>query len=251
MKVFCEYCGVQVDVNKDFVCPGCGASFENNQAYKKLKEHKRKHEEISMKEREIRLEKEQMTIDIVKGVSRNIADGTIVRNFHAVKKISSTIITVIGISLIAFISFFTIFFMNFRSRSIDNHEKNIPTIKENSIVEVSYPSIAKTEILSVQIDSYQEVKTYKNPMDGYKFVTFHFIIENSSNAPIIGIDNQIDCLVDGIAYSTTVDFDRTSLPSSIKSGLKVNGYITYEVPKTADNYDIKLKYADNDIIIHI
>ena len=66
MKIFCEYCGVQIDVNKDSKCPNCGASFEHNVSYKKIREHKKKHEELIAKREALAKEESNKAKELVK-----------------------------------------------------------------------------------------------------------------------------------------------------------------------------------------
>ena len=35
MKIYCDYCGTQIDTDKNNNCPNCGASFADNERLKK------------------------------------------------------------------------------------------------------------------------------------------------------------------------------------------------------------------------
>ena len=239
MKIFCEYCGVQIDVNKNNKCPNCGASFSNNVTYK---EYKKKHEELDFKEREISIENKKVVHENIRNIT-----GT-VKNFS---KVFVIIFVFIFIFFIAIFSFFI--FKIFKSS--ENISNNKESVKENLDVlddffntnevdvVVGMKEYAETSEYKVMVDYFEEVDVdHQKPKTGYKYVTFHFILENKMNDKLF-LFETIDCVVDGIAQSDVVDFDRESLPSLISKGLTVQGYKTFEIPD--DTRECSIKFGNN------
>ena len=50
MKFFCEYCGCNIDANKDLKCPNCGAMYNKNRTYLKMIEEKEKEQQNNKKQ---------------------------------------------------------------------------------------------------------------------------------------------------------------------------------------------------------
>lgn len=255
MKVICEYCGTQIDINKNSLCPSCGASFENNLSYKRIKEHKKKHEEIDLQEREVNLENKRLfhqSINNVTGVFKNVS---------GIFKIVVPIIFLIIILVFVFV-FYAVsksFSRNDIGSSISS-DNGISDVLDNIINKEDGEQINDKEVIvglnefgeiskyRVKVDSYEVIKKYPFAiLDGYQIVTFHFIVENLTGEKY-WLSDSINCIVDGIAQNSKHDFDRDGLPASIAKDLTVHGYEAFEVPKNAKSYDIK--FGDY-ITIHI
>ncbi len=54
MKIYCDYCGTQIDTDKNNNCPNCGASFADNEGLKKA---------LAREEKERRAAKANIKVD--------------------------------------------------------------------------------------------------------------------------------------------------------------------------------------------
>ena len=53
MKISCEHCGTQIDVEKDRNCPHCGAPYSRNKEYDEIKNYKKKKEDLNIESHEL------------------------------------------------------------------------------------------------------------------------------------------------------------------------------------------------------
>lgn len=246
MKIICEYCGTQIDVNKDSICPSCGASFESNVSYKNFKEHKKKHDEIELKEREASLENRKLLHQTINNVT-----GT----FNNVSNVFKFVPIIILFMIIVFVFVFYNISKTFSERTgniINDSNSFFEQFDDNSDVEkkvvVNLNEFAETSKYRVKVDSYEVIKKYPfDVLDGYEVVTFHFIVENLTGEKY-WLRDSINCVVDGIAQNNKYNYDRDELAISIDKGLTIHGYKAFEVPKNAGSYDIK--FGDY-VTIHI
>lgn len=238
MKIFCEYCGVQIDINKENKCPNCGASFEHNVSYKRIHEHKKKQQELDMQEKELNIQgrriAQQNTSKALGFFSKIFAVAFIVPAIVIIVIIIITIISVAGA-------------IDRQKNKVDDDIKNgsVEFVEKASTVGLNEYGV--TSKYRVMVDSYEVIDTHFKPQDGYQFVTFHFVIENLTDSRLFLYD-MIDCVVGGVVQESTWDNDRNEIPSSVPKGLKVEGYQAFEVPIDATSYDIK--YGDY-VTIHI
>ena len=82
--------------------------------------------------------------------------------------------------------------------------------------------------------------------DGYEYIKFNLQVENLTSGQIRNED--VNCIVDGVAQTNEKYLRHFILPFFIGSKLTVNGESVFEVPISATSYD--KKYGDN-VIIHI
>ena len=65
MKIICEHCGTNIDLDKDKVCPNCKAPYSKNQDYKEYKERLNKEKDTDLRSKELDNELKEKTKDIM------------------------------------------------------------------------------------------------------------------------------------------------------------------------------------------
>lgn len=219
MKFFCEYCGARIDAQRDDKCPHCGASFNNNKTYKKLEEQKNREEESNA----------QIKQEIVK---HTLSAFKFSRVFFFVPMIIFVVVLTIIIAI----------FVNISKDSKDIFNKG-----DDREVTVNLNEFGSTSGYKAKVTKYEQTESFmKTTEEGYEYIKFYLIVENTSNKQIKSED--VNCLVDGIAQDNDFSSGYSTLPFFISKGLTVQGTATFKVPTSATSYDIK--YGDN-IVIHI
>lgn len=212
MKFFCEYCGCRINADVDKKCPECGAAYDNNVTFKKLQEERK-------------ISKEKITKEGKK----------FIRLFYIFIGIISLIIFS-GIGFIGYSIFKDIRGEN--STSINNSEK---------LVEVNIGEYAKTNKYQVMVTGYEKDNSiHFDENEGYEYIKFNLQVENLTGKQIRS--EEVNCIVDGVAQTNSINSGYSTLPFFISSKLTVKGDAVFEVPVSAAAYDIK--YGDN-VIIHI
>ena len=238
MKFFCEYCGCRIDAEKDDKCPNCGASYKKNKKFLEMEEKKK--------------EIENKTLEF----GNQIMDS--VTNTMKFSKVFF-IIPIIMFVVIAIIIFSNVIRMNnTRKQNYNNSNTNTQInetnnteekqdTKKNEKVTVKLNEYGKTLTYQVKVTGYEKTTYwYKEPKDGYEFVTFHLMVQNLTDKQINNED--VNCIVDGVAQTNTFSSGYSTIPFFIQSELTVTGDSTFEVPKNAKSYDIR--YGDY-VTIHI
>lgn len=232
MKIICEYCKNTIDTDKYSQCPNCMASYADNKEFK---------ERIaSLKEKEkIELERKQIQNETAKRLLNHT--NTI---FKSQKYIFIFIIIIFSISMITGILIFSKGFKPSKTSS-----NNIKITEQES--RVNLDEFGETSKYRVKVDKTMDLKKLYDvftPSEGKKYKVFHLLVENKLDKTLY-LDEKINCIVDDIAQKETYYFTKyPSLPSYVDKDLKVEGYVIFEVPKDAKEYD--LKYGDY-ITIHI
>lgn len=223
MKIICEHCGSNININKDSKCPNCKAPYENNKDYKKRKEILEKEKNLDLKNKEINLE------------IKNLAKDTIIRTnkVASIIKIISMIIILASIGIIIYTT------ININKFNITNN------IKEEEPTKVNYNEEAITSKYTIKCDNVKEVKelTFKTPKEGYTFYTFHILLENLDKEEIFMFNSDISCIVNGIIQNNVTQYDDIDnhINKIITSNTKAQGNFTFEVPKNTKVFDIKYK----------
>ena len=119
--------------------------------------------------------------------------------------------------------------------------------EKETIVTVGLNEYGKTYKYQAKVTGYEKASYwYKEPKEGFEFVTFNLEVENLTDEQLVHED--VNCLVDGVAQTNTFTSGYSTIPFFIDSGLTVTGESTFEVPKSATSYDIKY---GNYITVHI
>ncbi len=233
-NIECEYCHTLISED-DIKCPHCGANCSN--VIKKYRAEQKKEEEENKKE----------ALDVFNNVAT--------KNGRVVSIIAA-------IMFIAIFSFAIFQFSSFRSRTNINNRINnngstnkIETPinnepKKEEPVVVGFNETAKTDEMSVILDSYElyeytskSFESYNTPK-GYQKIAFHFTIENLdeselSTYSLISLTAD-DSNVDKSDLELHVGFEKVSkgkekyesiLNTYIGTGKILKGYVGYLVPK--------------------
>ena len=233
MRITCEYCGSSIDTEKDDKCPSCGANIGTN---KEMKEA-------------MNIQKQQEKENLEQSRLYNMEKDRLLKSQESATKFVKFVKIGCSIPIILIILMMTIAFIGvLKNNNIINNkeEKTIEIIEKQ--VEGNLKETVSTSTYSVICDNYEEFERYSKPTSGYKYIRFHFIIENISDEEIY--DNvPVRAIADGIQCERANFSDKKVLPNlNIMPGAKNDGYIGFEIPENAELIDIKY---GNYITIHI
>lgn len=117
MKIICEHCGTNIDLDKDKVCPNCKAPYSKNKDYKEYKERLNKEKDTDIRSKELDNELKEKTKDIM---------DTGLKTFKTTFTISKVMFIIVGIMILAIMTVVIINVINFNN-DFDNardDEKN-------------------------------------------------------------------------------------------------------------------------------
>lgn len=226
MKVICEYCKNTVDTEQNNKCPTCGADISNNEMIK---------ENMRIENERDRIVLEQQKTDALrnKEILESQRRGT---QFVRILKIGCLIPFILMIILLV-ISISIAIKEQIVGDKIDEESQ----IKE-VMAQGDFNEPVNNSVLSVTCDKYEEFERYSKPTPGYKYIRFHFIVENVTDEEIYD-DESIRALVDGIQCERASFSDKKQLPEAyIMPGAKVDGYIGFEIPENTTR--VEIKYGD-------
>ena len=236
MKIFCDYCGCNFDTNENDFCPSCGAPYSNDKEITLAKEQQSKLAQLKIKEKELELKKSERT--------------------RSGSRITALIISMLVVVAVAAVS------ATGKSSGIDTKKvkeaastvkSKIPVVtqKEETDVPVTvgFNETAQTVKYSVICDNYETIDRYPfTPNDGYMYVSFHFIIKNTSIGKL-NPPSGFYCPVNENKRSKIWDNERKEPPmGTLPAGVSTTGNICFEVPVDAEYFDIS--YGDY-VTIHI
>lgn len=242
MKFFCEYCGSIINTDEDDKCPHCGAAYNKNKTYLKLNEEKNKEQQMN---NEFKQEVMNHTLKAFK-FSRWFVLIPIVM-----------FVVVLSIIIFGIISANKAFnkenggvkslFNSVTNQINEQLQEDLKEEKEPENVTVGFDEFGTVEKYKAKVTKYEVVEDkFDKVEEGYELVKFHLVVENLSDEEIRKED--VNCIVDGIAQNNDFSSGYSDLPFFIQKDLTVKGTATFEVPKSAESYDIK--YGDY-ITIHI
>ena len=220
MKFFCEYCGNRIDAEKDAKCPNCGASYKKNQSFIKLEAERKQQMQTNQ-------ENVQKVFNHVFGAFK-------------ISRIMFFIPIVVFIIIIA-----TAIIITTKPSYNDNNDLGEIfdglTEETEEVVVSGLDQFAETKEYKVKVTKYEKEEDIFNRLDDdYEYVKFHLVVENLTDGRLTKED--VNCIVDGIAQTNYYSSGYSDLPMFINKGLTVKGTATFEVPKSADSYEIK--YGD-------
>lgn len=244
MVISCDYCGANIDTNKYKVCPHCGASYAED---KELIENKNKEKEL----KEIKIKQQQEKLE-----EQRIKNEKLKKEIKNNKKTSPFSIIIILILLMFGISFLYIKMSetnlnkNESYNKIENNNETKYEEKENENiiekpVEVGFNEAAKLSNFTVTITEIKKVDkgNWMEADDGYMYVGFNFVVENTSDKELKLATEDIYCLVNDILCEDFSFSNEKCLESSkVPKGMKIGGYACFEVPIDAKEFIIK--YGD-------
>lgn len=254
MIIHCEYCGAQFNIENHNVCPECGASFDKNKYAFEIKENKRKNERLEQESKRLANEAKKAAIEQQKAQTEYTKNRTQMQ-----KKASKTakfIALIIGspfiliAALIAISIFLGIIMGIYTVATGDDswmeedteivevvEDEKEPNFYENSGI---FNEPVSNGIITVTIDEIKEVDPYPFKADkDHMYVIIHFLVENISEKEYEG-KSSIYCLADGIMMDSKWVNDYKELYyRTIPKGMKVDGYLSFQVPIAAEELEIQ------------
>lgn len=104
MKIICEHCGTNIDLDNDKVCPNCKAPYSKNKDFKEYKERLNKEKDTDLRSKELDNEIKEKTKDIM---------DTSLKTFKSTFTISKIIGVIIGIIMLVIMTIVIINIINF------------------------------------------------------------------------------------------------------------------------------------------
>ena len=120
MKIICEHCGTNIDLDKDKVCPNCKASYSKNKDYKEYKERLNKEKDTDIRSKELDNELKEKTKDIM---------DTGLKTFKTTFTISKVMFIIVGIMILAIMTVVIINVINFNN-DFDNARDDVKNTQE-------------------------------------------------------------------------------------------------------------------------
>ena len=226
MKVICEYCKNTFDTEKNNKCPSCGADISSNEMLKEKMRIENEKQKIELEQEKIEQMRRQKTIE---SIERGEKFAKILKIGCLIPFILMIILLIVSISIAI------------KDQIVGNENDKENEVKQ-VMVQGNFNKAVSNNVLSVICDEVEEFKKYSKPTPGYKYIRFHFIVENVTDIEIYD-DEPIRALVDGIQCERVSFSDVKKLPESyIMPGAKIDGYIGFEIPEDATR--VEIKYGD-------
>lgn len=240
MKINCDYCGASIDISKNKVCPHCGASYADDQ---ELINNKKREEEI----RNIDVERKKLELE-----NQKIYTNRQKENEKYRKKSNKTLFTILIILAIPGLCLLCCCIAAIpeaiRQSSYESeYEEIIETPNEENetieeVVEIpvsggfNEPLSTSTYTVTITELKKADVDYCWKPDDGYMYVSIYFEVENITDKDIYSSE-KIYCSVNGIMVDKfNYGNDKYIKDSSIPKGMKIGGYMCFEVPIDAKEF---------------
>ena len=257
MKIYCEYCGTQFDMETNHECPECGASFDKNKYVFEIEKNKKEKEALEKERKRLENEKRKVEIEHQKAQAEYTRNRTKMQS-HANKTakiiaftIGSPFILIAGTLAITIflgvcLGIYTVITGDDAWMEEDTEiVESIEEPKEPELYEASgnFNEAVSNGTISVTIDEIKEVDPYPFKADkDHMYVLIHFIVENVSEKTYEG-NGSVYCTADGIMMESKWVNDYKELYyRSIPSKMKVDGYLSFQVPIAAEQLEIQ--YGD-------
>ena len=250
MNITCEHCGATIDIDKDKICPSCGAPYNKNKEYKEIKEYHKKKKEIDLKEKETNIE------------SRQLANKMIDRTMNTSRKALLFIVAICAVLILFFIYIINKSLdrtnngtkiegseqTNEKQQEIYDKIKEQMGFKQEENIIVSFDEKAETDNFTIKCNKiseykydYFEKKEYKN--SDSKVYNFHIVFTNK-NKKIYTLDD-ISLLYedkDGNVFAkkvhANVDESKKELSFFAENVGTYKGNVAFEIPKNVKNVHI-------------
>lgn len=257
MKIYCDYCGTQIDPAIHKNCPNCGGSYSNDDELRSIQARENKLEDLNIREKELKVDRIGIENDNLRNAGKQTGTSS------AAKALGIGCLVPVIIIALCFAAVFVValievadehfndspedgtatsvsssYSMSMPSISIPDTDIEIPEMWSN--VTAEFDEFAETPIYSVKCDSIEKIRVYPyDPSQGYMFVTFHILIKNTGEEKYSPTED-IMCLVDGVMCEYQYDNNHKRLANTpIPSGVMAEGYKCFEVPVGAEYFDIK------------
>lgn len=241
MKIFCEYCGGQFEVERANFCPNCGAAFNDNDQVEHRIQHEQRLDALEIEEQKMDLRERQAHIDNMHAQNKRMANER--KMIHI-----GCMIPVVIIALFFLTAVVVAFVDIIQDRIIDDIDdeprSTVPVItqrtEEDVPVSAGFNEYAETVNYSVICDGFEQVdRAPFGAADGYMYVNFHIVVKNTGIGKVDTTDD-IMCLVDGIMMSDTWYSDKKEMPSvTLPAGVSAEGNICFEVPVDAEEFELR------------
>ena len=232
MHITCEHCGSTIDLDKDKVCPNCGAPYNNNKEFKSVKEYHQKNKEMNLKEREMKLEHQKEVQETAKKVATGVFAG------------QAVIFAISGIVFLLIIGGFVFGI----SRNINRNAG------KNEIITGNYNEYAVGKLYEMKCDGIEKIDNSKyNFHDNEKiYYKFHILFKNKSEDWISLNDIQLTYTdengnEDIKANKPHLSISYDELDYFAKEKMTYSGEVIFEIPEYVK--DVKLRL--NNITINI
>ena len=127
MKIYCDYCGAQIDPAIHKNCPNCGGSYSNDDELKAIQARANKLEDLDIEQRRLEIERMRLENDKLK-------------NYSDPRKTSLSPGCLIGLVFLASlgVTFLIILFFVFSDTSLDSGSAQTAGTTASSRISVSY-----------------------------------------------------------------------------------------------------------------
>jgi hypothetical protein len=231
MKITCEHCRGAIDIEHDKKCPTCGASYGNNQEFKKIKDIQDKRTEYEFRQKEAEIQGREISNELLRN-SANIGKKALIAPF-------------IGI-LIFFVFVAIIIFMNVRRGNLLNEGLS-------GKVEVNFNETAETNKYDIKVDEVvtvteDKITTFFNQKDeNSTYYGFHILFKNKTDS--WNNLSEINCTYtdDDIKLKRLFIMGTDNMSGFAKEQLTYEGYIYCEVPNNVN--DVNIKFENTKVII--
>ena len=240
MQIHCEFCGYVIETDTEDCCQNCGATYENNKEYLKLKllkleeeKHQREKEKAALKRKEAaeRRKEEKRKQEQRK---KNFATGILI--FFII--IMFVIPGLVGVCLGIYESI--------------HPEISMEEIENEHYINATaaFTEFADNTTYAVKVDRVEEInKTDYYIPEGYMCIAVHIIIKNTSDEDIQVWTPSVNCIVDGFVQDFTYDVRYKDITTNfVAPGLSTDGYAIFRIPENMNT--IQLQY-DQYITIDI
>lgn len=232
MHITCEHCGSTIDLDKDKVCPNCGAPYNNNKEFKSVKEYHQKNKEMNLKEREMKLEHQKEVREAAKTVAAGMAVSQVVS------------FAIFGIVFLVIIGVFVFGVGGEIKRNINKNETVTSNYNEYAVgklYEIKCDGIEK--VTESRFHSNDEMKNY------YKF---HILFKNKTDDWVTLNDIQLTYTDENGNENIKANKPLSVLSSDeldyfAKEKMTYSGYIVFEIPDYVK--DVKIRFNNMSIKI--
>lgn len=240
MQIHCEFCGFMIETNNEDCCPNCGATYDENKEYEKLKL-------LELEKERIKNEKEKAEL------KRKAAAEKRKEEKRKIEKRKQSL----GVGILIF--FIVIMFiipglvgMVLGIMESVNPETSMEEIEDEHYINATakFNEFADNTTYAVKVDRVEEInKTDYYIPEGYMCIAVHIIIKNTSYDDIQVWTPSVNCIVDGFVQDFTYDVNYKDITTNfVAPGLSTDGYAIFKIPENMST--IQLQY-DQYITIDI
>lgn len=254
MTIHCEYCGAQFNIENHNVCPECGASFDKNKYAFEIKETKKINQKLEQESKKLENEAKKAAIEQQKAQAEYTRNRTQMQtNANKTAKIIALVIGspfilfagLLGITMLLGIIMGIYTVISGDDAWLEEDTEIVETVNkepEFKFYESSgiFNEPVSNGTLSVTIDEIFEVDPYPFTADkDHMYILVHFLVENVSEWDFRD-EEKVHCTANGILMEKKWVNDYKELKeTTIPSGMKIDGYLSFQVPIDAEELEIQ------------